>query len=267
MEAHSAMGMRPGRLAGRRILIVGAGQQDHGLEDPPVGNGRAMSVLFASEGAALVLADVDTASLEATEALVREHGAQCVGVLADAAEEAGIQAMFERGRTAFGGLDGLVMNVGIGAGLGFAGTSVEDWDRVMAVNLRSHFLGCKRALADFDDGGAVVLIGSLAARESMPIPSYAASKAALEAVCRNAAVEGAPRVRVNVLAPGLIDTSLGRLATQLNPGRADVRIPAGRQGSAWEIARCALFLIGEESSYVTGQTLVADGGLSVAMRS
>ena len=69
---------------------MGAGQQDHGLEDPPIGNGRAMSVLFASEGAALVLADVDAASLEATEALVREQGAQCVGVLADAAEEAGI---------------------------------------------------------------------------------------------------------------------------------------------------------------------------------
>lgn len=92
-----------------------------------MGNGRAMSVLFASEGAALVLADVDAASLGATEALVREQGAQCVGVLADAAEEAGIEAMFARGRDAFGGLDGLVMNVGIGAGLGFAGTSVEDW--------------------------------------------------------------------------------------------------------------------------------------------
>jgi NAD(P)-dependent dehydrogenase (short-subunit alcohol dehydrogenase family) len=256
-----------GRLAGRRILIVGAGQQDHGLEDPPVGNGRAMSVLFASEGASLVLADVDAASLEATETLVREQGAECAGVLADAADEFGVQAMFERGRGVFGGLDGLVMNVGIGAGLGFAGTSVEDWDRVMAVNLRSHFLGCKHALASFDEGGTVLLIGSLAGRESMPIPSYAASKAALEAVCRNAAVEGAPYVRVNVLAPGLIDTSLGRLATQLNPSRADVRIPAGRQGSAWEIARCALFLMSEESSYVTGQTLIADGGLSVATRS
>lgn len=259
--------MRPGRLAGRRILIVGAGQQDHGLEDPPVGNGRAISVLFASEGAALALADVDVTSLGVTEALVREQGAECVGVLADAADEAGVAAMFAQGREAFGGLDGLVMNVGIGAGLGFAGTSVEDWDRVMAVNLRSHFLGCREALASFEEGGTVVLIGSLAARESMPIPSYAASKAALEAVCRNAAVEGAPHVRVNVLAPGLIDTSLGRLATQLNPARSEVRIPAGRQGSAWEIARCALFLIGEESSYVTGQTLVADGGLSVAVRS
>jgi NAD(P)-dependent dehydrogenase (short-subunit alcohol dehydrogenase family) len=266
MAMQSATGVRSGRLTGRRILIVGAGQQDHGVEDAPVGNGRAMSIVFAREGAALVLADVDDAGLQATEALVRAEGAECVGVLADAAEEAGIQTMFERGRAAFGGLDGLVMNVGIGAGLGLAGTSVEDWDRVMAVNLRSHFLGCKQALASFEEGGTVLLVGSLAARESMPIPSYAASKAALEALCRHAAVEGAPRVRVNVLAPGLIDTSIGRLASQVNPGRPEVQIPAGRQGSAWEIAQCALFLIGGDSSYVTGQTLVADGGLSVATR-
>ena len=110
---------------------------------------------------------------------MREQGAECAGVLADASEEDGIAAMFERARGVFGGLDGLVMNVGIGAGQGFAGTTVEDWDRVMAVNLRSHFLGCKQALASFAEGGTVVLIGSLAGRESMPIPSYAASKAAL----------------------------------------------------------------------------------------
>jgi NAD(P)-dependent dehydrogenase (short-subunit alcohol dehydrogenase family) len=260
-------GTRGDRLAGRRILIVGAGQQGYGLDDPPAGNGRAMSVLFAREGAALALTDIDADSLHATEALVRGEGAECVSVVADAAEESGIQTMFERGSAALGGLDGLVMNVGVGAGLGFAGTSVADWDRVMAVNLRSHFLGCKHALASFEEGGAIVLIGSTAARESMPIPSYAASKAGLEAVCRNAAVEGAPRMRVNLLAPGLIDTPLGRMATRLNPKRGEVRIPAGRQGSAWEVARCALFLIGEDSSYVTGQTLVADGGLSVAVRS
>jgi NAD(P)-dependent dehydrogenase (short-subunit alcohol dehydrogenase family) len=267
MESHSAMGMRPGRLAGRRILIVGAGQQDHGLEDAPIGNGRAMAALFAREGAALTLADVDADSLTATEALVREEGGECAGVAADAADEEGIRAMFKRARGAFGGLDGLVMNVGIGAGLGFANTSVEDWDRVMAINLRSYFLGCKQALASFDEGGTILLIGSLAARESMPIPAYAASKAALEALCRNAAVEGAPRVRVNLLAPGLIDTSLGRLASRQSPTRSEVHIPAGRQGSAWEVARCALFLLSDESSYVTGQTLVADGGLSVAARS
>jgi NAD(P)-dependent dehydrogenase (short-subunit alcohol dehydrogenase family) len=256
-----------GALDGRRILIVGAGQEDHGLEDAPIGNGRAMSVLFAREGAEVVLADASEANLAATESLVRAQGGRCVAVVADAAEEGGIAEMFERGRAELGGLDGLVMNVGVGAGLRLAGTTVADWDRVMAVNLRSHFLGCKEALRTFGEGGTVVLIGSLAGRESMPIPSYAASKAALEALCRNAAVEGAPGVRVNLLAPGLIDTSLGRLATRLNPARGGVRIPAGREGTAWEVARCALFLTGEASSYVTGQTLVVDGGLSVAPRS
>lgn len=257
---------RAQRLSGRRILVVGAGQQDHGIADPPVGNGRAISIACAREGASLALADIDSDSLEATAALVRAEGADCVSVVADAAEAAAVEMMFARAEDGLGSLDGLVMNVGIGAGLRFAGTSAEDWDRVMAVNLRSHFLGCKQALARFSGGGSVLLIGSLAGRESMPIPSYAASKAGLEAVCRNAAVEGAPGIRVNLLAPGLIDTSLGRLATRLNPGRGEVRIPAGRQGSAWEVAACALFLLGEESSYVTGQTLLADGGLSVAVR-
>ena len=182
------------RLAGRRVLVVGAGQQDHGISDPPIGNGRAMSVLFAREGAAVAVADIDGESAEVTAELVRAEGASCVVSLGDASEEADMRRIFEEASAALGGLDGLVMNVGVGAGIGFAGTTPEDWDRVLAVNLRSHFLGCKLALEQFGEGGAVVLIGSLAGLESMPIPSYAASKAALLAVCRNAAVEGAPGI-------------------------------------------------------------------------
>jgi NAD(P)-dependent dehydrogenase (short-subunit alcohol dehydrogenase family) len=254
-------------LEGRRVLVVGGGQRDYGMPDPPIGNGRAMSLLFAREGAAVAVADIDDASAEATASLVRGEGGSVVTTIGDAADERALRRMFDEASAALGGLDGLVMNVGIGAGLRFSGTTVEDWDRVMAVNLRSHFLGCKRALESFEDGGSVVLVGSLAGRESMPIPAYAASKAALEAVCRNAAVEGAPRMRVNLLVPGLIDTSLGRMATSLNPGRGEVRIPAGRQGSAWEVAQCAVFLLSDKASYITGQPLVVDGGLSVAMRS
>jgi NAD(P)-dependent dehydrogenase (short-subunit alcohol dehydrogenase family) len=137
----------------------------------------------------------------------------------------------------------------------------------MAINVRSHFLGCKHALeAMADAGGSVVLIGSVAAREVLPFPAYSASKAALEALTRQAAVEGAPLVRVNLIHPGLIDTALGRLASAANPARDRVRIPSGRQGTAWEVAYAAVFLLCDESSYVTGQTIIVDGGLTVAPR-
>jgi NAD(P)-dependent dehydrogenase (short-subunit alcohol dehydrogenase family) len=255
------------RLDGRRILVVGAGQEDHGIEDPPIGNGRAMSVLFGREGAAVAVADLNAESAEATAELVRAEGATAEVIGADAADEEASAAMFESAAKALGGLDGVVMNVGIGAGLGIGGTSAEDWDRVMAVNLRSHFLGCKHGLAAMrEEGGAIVLVGSIASREVMPFPAYAASKAALESLCRQSAVEGAPKVRTNLLIPGLIDTSLGRLASQLSPLRDQVRIPAGRQGTAWEVANGGLFLLSDEASYVTGQSLIVDGGLSVGPR-
>jgi NAD(P)-dependent dehydrogenase (short-subunit alcohol dehydrogenase family) len=254
-------------LEGRRILVVGAGQEDHGIEDPPIGNGRAMSVLFGRQGASVAVADLNAESAEATAELVRDEGATAHVIAADAADEKAAGEMFRSAGEALGGLDGVVMNVGIGAGLGIGGTSAEDWDRVMAVNLRSHFLGCKHGLAAMrEQGGAIVLVGSIASREVMPFPAYAASKAALESLCRQSAVEGAPRVRTNLLIPGLIDTSLGRLASQLSPLRDQVRIPAGRQGTAWEVANAGLFLISDGSSYVTGQSLVVDGGLTVGPR-
>jgi NAD(P)-dependent dehydrogenase (short-subunit alcohol dehydrogenase family) len=256
-----------GRLEGRRVLVVGAGQEEHGLEDPPIGNGRAMSVLFGREGASVAVADVNVDSAEGTAELVRGEGATAEVIVADAAEEQASAEMFEAAANALGGLDGVVMNLGIGAGFGIGGTSVEEWDQVMAVNLRSHFLGCKHGLAAMrEGGGAIVLAGSIASREVMPFPAYASSKAALEALCRQSAVEGAPTVRTNLLLPGLIDTSLGRLASQVTPLRDEVRIPAGRQGTGWEVAYGALFLISDESSYMTGQSLVVDGGLTVGPR-
>lgn len=263
-----ATGTAPGRgrLARRRVLVVGGGQEDHGMEDPPIGNGRAMSVLFGREGAAVAVADLNGDSAEATAERVRDEGAEATVLVDDAADEAASATMFAQAHEALGGLDAVVLNVGIGAGYMLSGTSAEDWDRVMAVNLRSHFLGCKHALARMSEGGSVVLIGSVASREVMPLPAYAASKAGLESLCRQAAVEGAPRIRVNLLIPGLIDTPLGRLASSLSPLREQVKIPAGRQGTAWEVAYGALFLLSDESSYVTGQSLIVDGGLTTAPR-
>lgn len=255
-----------GRLDGRRILVVGGGQEEHGLEDPPIGNGRAMSILFGREGAAVAVADLNEASAEKTAEMVRVEGASAEVLVADASDESASGAMFEEAAKAMGGLDGVVMNLGIGAGFAIRGTSAEEWDRVMGVNVRSHFLGCKNALVAMKEGGAIVLLGSIAAREVMPWPAYAASKAALESLCRQAAAEGAPQIRTNLLHPGLIDTSLGRLASQVSPLRDQVRIPAGRQGTGWEIAYGALFLLSNESSYMTGQSLIVDGGLTIGPR-
>jgi NAD(P)-dependent dehydrogenase (short-subunit alcohol dehydrogenase family) len=255
-----------GRLVGRRVLVVGGGQQNHGLEDPPIGNGRAMAVLFAREGASVAVADLDAVSAEATAALVRAEEAESAVIVGDAAEEADVIRMFTEAQVALGGLDGLVLNVGIGAGFLLRGTSVEDWDRVMAVNLRSHFLGCKHALDAMPAGGSIVLVGSVASREVLPLPAYGASKAALESLCRQAAVEGSPHIRTNLLMPGLIDTPLGRLASSISPLRNQVKITAGRQGTGWEVAYAALFLLSGESSYMTGQSLIVDGGLTTAPR-
>jgi NAD(P)-dependent dehydrogenase (short-subunit alcohol dehydrogenase family) len=256
-----------GRLAGRRILVVGGGQQSYGVEDAPIGNGRAISITCAREGASVAVADIDLPAAEETAALARGEGDGRIEALAaDASDEQAVVGMIEQTEKALGGFDGLVLNVGIAAGTGLRNTSAEEWDRVMAVNLRAHFLALKHGLPRMGQGGSAVLIGSVAGMRVMPLPAYSASKAALEALNRHAAIEAAPDVRVNLLVPGLIDTSLGRLATQLYPDRARVPIPLGRQGTAWEVASAALFLLSEEASYITAASLVIDGGLAHTTR-
>ena len=138
----------------------------------------------------------------------------------------------------------------------------------MAVNARAHFLGCKFALPLMKEGGAIVLISSTAAvaPSTSDIPAYIASKAALSGLALHTAKAGAiAGVRVNVVKPGLIDTPLGRLGARAKADRDGIQIPLGRQGSAWEIADAVTFLLGEESSYITGQELAVDGGLTTVI--
>jgi NAD(P)-dependent dehydrogenase (short-subunit alcohol dehydrogenase family) len=253
-----------GRLTGRRILVVGAGQDDHGLADPPIGNGRATAILCAREGASISAADRDPASVAATVERIVAEGGTASAVVADVADPAAVEAMVSSAVDALGALDGVVYNVGIGGGSGLADTTAERWDVVMAVNVRGAMLTARAALPVLTDGGALVFISSIAAiKPGTRMPAYDASKAALGGLVRHVALEGERRsIRANIVAPGLMDTALGRLASAGRPSRERTPIPLGRQGTGWETAYAALFLLSDEAAYITGQTLVVDGGLT-----
>jgi NAD(P)-dependent dehydrogenase (short-subunit alcohol dehydrogenase family) len=249
------------------VLVVGAGTRPSPEPDPPLGNGRAISVLAAREGAAVACADRDAGAAEATAALVRAErpgngGQGAAVVLADVAAPDACAAVVADSAAALGGLDGLVLNVGIGLGRGMAGTSAAQWDQTFAVNTRAHFLVAAAALEAMEPGAAIVFISSAASlRAATGIPAYDASKAALLGICRQVAREGMARgIRANLVVPSLVDTPLGREASRLNPGRTARRLPFGRQATAWEVAYATVWLLSGESSYVNAHPLVLDGG-------
>jgi NAD(P)-dependent dehydrogenase (short-subunit alcohol dehydrogenase family) len=206
----------------------------------------------------VVAADREQKSVEETVRRVVADGGTAAAVVADVSRPDEIDRMFAQP------LDGVVYNVGIGGRMGLDGIEPDDWDRVMAVNVRGAALVAKAALASSADGGSIVFISSVAGMTpGSRIPAYDASKAALGGLMRHVALEGARRgIRANVVAPGLMDTPLGRAASRGRPSRARTVVPLGRQGTGWETAYAALFLLSDESAYITGQTLVVDGGLT-----
>jgi NAD(P)-dependent dehydrogenase (short-subunit alcohol dehydrogenase family) len=265
--------LEAGVLTGRRVLVVGAGTRTSDEPDSPVGNGRAISVLCARNAAAVACLDRDAASARETARLVEAEGARSVVVVADVSDEAECSAGVATAAAELGGLDGLVLNVGIGRGSRLAETSAQDWDMTFAVNVRSHFLSCRQALpvlgeaAGAGSASAIVFISSVAGlKPGSRIPAYDSSKAALAGLCRHVAAEGARKgVRANVVAPGLIDTPLGRTASAGRPSRDRTPVPLGRMGTAWEVAEAVVWLLSWRASYVTGQVLAVDGGMSTLL--
>src|SRR6476469_2459942 len=142
----------PERLTGRRVVVVGAGTQASDDPDAPIGNGRAIAVLAAREGATVACVDRDRPAAEETARLVAAEGASAPVVVGDVVDELACARMIDESFDALGGIDGLVCNVGIGQGRGLADTSVDQWDLVTAVNMRSHFLLCRAALPRMTEG-------------------------------------------------------------------------------------------------------------------
>ncbi|WP_173934000.1 SDR family oxidoreductase [Chelativorans sp. Marseille-P2723] len=250
-----------GRLEGRRVLVVGGGQQAIDEADAPVGNGRAICELAAREGALLGCVDISETAAEEVCASIVSKGGKAIPIQADVSDPDAVTRSMAEFVSRAGGIDGLVLNVGITSGLPLSQITVERWDKDFAVNLRSHMLYAQKGLEVMDDGGSIVFISSLAAyRVVVNQPAYEVSKAGILTLSRSVAKAGEPRgIRSNCVLPGLIDTPLGRLEGRRRADRARA-VPFGRQGTGWEVAYPVIFLLSHEASYVNAQEFAVDGG-------
>jgi NAD(P)-dependent dehydrogenase (short-subunit alcohol dehydrogenase family) len=251
------------RLDGRVALITGGGS----------GIGREAALLFAREGAAVVVVDVIDAAGEETVAAIRGDGGRALHVHADVSKDADCAAMVAAAEEGFGRLDVLFNNAGImhGKDDDAIATEEEVWDLTMAINAKGVFLGCKHGIPALRraGGGSVINTASFVAvlGAATPQVAYTASKGAVLAMTRELAVVHArEKIRVNALCPGPLQTKLlmDFLDTEEKKQRRLVHVPMGRFGLAAEMAKAALFLASDESSYMTGATFLVDGGITAA---
>jgi NAD(P)-dependent dehydrogenase (short-subunit alcohol dehydrogenase family) len=242
------------KLQGKVALITGSGS----------GIGRATALLFAREGADIVVNDINLSPAEETAAMVNQIGKKAIAVKADVSEEKEVSAMVDRAIKELGGIHILVNNAGTEGFGPLLDCTVENWDRVMAVNLRGTFLCSKYAVKwmSSHNEGRIVNISSLAAlRCPTNISPYAASKAGIVRLTSTMALEWAPyHIRVNCIIPGGINTPMSRSHGPINPERIKMLIPLGRIGEPEDVAKVALFFACDDSDFVSGTALPVDGG-------
>src|SRR5271169_5610101 len=251
-------------LAGKVAIVTGGGAPDDGI-----GNGRAAALLLARSGAKEVVVDIVREAADETVAMIAAEGGAALSVVADVADEGQCQALVEATLQAFGRLDLLDNNVGIGGRGSVVDTPVELWRRIMQVNVDSMFLVSRYAIpamVETAGGGAIVNVSSISALRPRGLTAYSTSKGAVIALTRAMAVDHGPQnIRVNCVAPGPVYTP--RMYTgQMTPAGREARRQAsvlGLEGLGWDIGHAVRFLLSEQARYITGQTLVVDGGASL----
>jgi len=251
------------RLEGKVALITGGAS----------GMGMVASKVFASEGAKVVLTDLADDAGQKVAAQIAESGGEAIYVHADVSNELDAEAMVAAAVERFGGLDVLYNNAGVmlGDDASVDTTSEAIWDRTLSINVKGVAFGCKYGIPAMiaSGGGSIINVASFVAwlGAATSQTAYTASKGAVLAMTREIAVEYARRgVRCNALCPGPIDTPLlaELLSDPTQRQRRFVHIPMGRLGQAEELAKAAMFLASDDSSYMTGASLIVDGGITAA---
>lgn len=264
-----------GRLEGKVAIVVGAGSSGPGW-----GNGKAAAVLFAREGARVLCVDINAAAAEETVGIIGQEGGEAAAFAGDAADSATNEAMVARCLDLYGRIDVLDNNVGILHLGGPVEVELEDWERMLRINLTSMFLSCKFVipvmLRQFEAegrGGAIVNIASIAGIRDIGVPyvCYNTTKGAVLPFTRSIALQHAQQgIRANSILPGLMNTPMiVEPLKETYGGSVDAMVekrnrlcPTGAMGDAWDVAYAALFLASDEAKYVTAAELVVDGGLT-----
>ena len=263
-----------GRVQGLAAIIFGGGQ----TPGETIGNGRATAIVLAREGAQVLVADRDTASADETAAMIRAEGFAATAIAADVVDENEVRGAIAACIERYGRLDILHNNVGASLALGDATATdlaVEDFDRIVAVNLRGMWLACKHALPAMREQGkgSIVNISSMAVRSAYPYVGYKTTKAAVISLTENIAAANARYgIRANAILPGLMNTPMAiesRVAAGVPREQVvaerDRRVPlGGKMGTGWDVAYAALFLHSAEAAFITGVSLPVDGGSSVS---
>jgi NAD(P)-dependent dehydrogenase (short-subunit alcohol dehydrogenase family) len=264
------------RLKGKVAVVTGAG-----AIGPGWGNGKAAAVLFAREGAKVFGIDINPAAVEETAGIAKAEKSDFTPHVADLTKEDEVARAIEACLARYGRIDILQNNVGVYETGSIESRDLAYWNRVLALNLTTMFLVSKYVLPQMvkqGTGGAVVNLASVASIRSIgpDYSIYTTTKAAVLGFSRQIALEYAPhKIRVNAVLPGVINTPLALepIRKRVSPdefqkilGERDMLSPIGRAGTAWDVANASLFLVCDDSSFITGIDLVVDGGFSCKMR-